>query len=115
MTGLTVELVPMAGGWKSLSVDGEVDLSNVAQLEAAIEEVYGQEDGHLVVDLTETPFMDSTALRALIASDQRFRDSGRSFAVAVKGGPISRLIDISGLGGSLDIVSTPEDVLRAED
>lgn len=109
---LNTELKSLADGWMSLSIGGEVDLSNVEELERALELAFDDPNTHLVVDLSGTSFMDSTGLRSLILSGQRFGDAGRSFALVVRPGPISRLIDITGLGDSLHIVAEPEEVLK---
>lgn len=108
---LKTDVNALADGWLSLAVEGEVDLSNVGELEKVLQDVLDERTDHLVVDLTETSFMDSTGLRSLILSGQRFSDSDRSFALVVRPGPISRLIDATGLGDSVRIVSEPQEVL----
>jgi anti-sigma B factor antagonist len=108
---LNTELTPFADGWLTLSVEGEVDLSNVGVLEEVLQKVFEDRTDHLVVDLTDTSFMDSTGLRSLILSGQRFGEAGRSLALVVSPGPISRLIDVTGLGDSVRIVSEPDEVL----
>src|SRR6476646_11348444 len=50
------------GGWTVLTVEGEVDLYTApAVREAAIEAMEAGAD-HLLLDLTEVPFMDSSGL-----------------------------------------------------
>lgn len=104
MAELTIRRTELANDWISLSVRGEIDLATVDQLEEAVAEVVNNGDSHLVVDLTETSFMDSTGLKALLVTDQKLNESGRSFAIAVSPGPIARLVDLSGVQ-SLNVVS----------
>jgi hypothetical protein len=39
-------------------------------------------------------------------ASRRFDEDGRQFAIAVSGGPVSRLIDLSGVNGSIRVVET---------
>ncbi|HUG32967.1 MAG TPA: STAS domain-containing protein, partial [Acidimicrobiia bacterium] len=67
-------------------------------------------DHHLVVDLTDSSFMDSTGLKALVMANRKFDESGRSFAIAVSRGPVSRLIDLSGVQSSIRVVESTDDL-----
>lgn len=110
MKGLTIKNSELSSGWRCIVVEGEVDLATVAELETAIESVYSSNSDPLVIDLRESSFMDSTGLKALVMAHRRFDDSGRSFAVAVSGGPVSRLIDLSGVDSSVRIVASTDDL-----
>jgi hypothetical protein len=44
-------------------------------------------------------------------ASRRFDEEGRSFAIAVSGGPVSRLIDLSGVNTSIRIVDRAEDAV----
>jgi anti-sigma B factor antagonist len=106
MTGLTINSRELPGGWRCIAVTGEIDLATVAELEGAIDSVFTQNAHALVVDLRETSFMDSTGLKALVMAHRRFGEDGRQFAIAVSGGPVSRLIDLSGVETSIRVVET---------
>lgn len=106
--GLTINSRELSNGWVSLAVEGEVDLATVEDLQAAIDAVLADSGDHLVVDLTSSTFMDSTGLKALVMSHRKFDDAGRAFAIAVDGGPISRLIDLSGVDKTIRTVSSVE-------
>lgn len=111
MPSLVIEKTRLADRWVSLEVEGEVDLATTDQLEDAIDAIRSGSSDSLVVDLNPTSFMDSTGLKALVLADRAFRDDGRGFAIAVKSGPISRLIDLSGVDSSIRVVAKPDDVL----
>jgi anti-sigma B factor antagonist len=113
MEGVTIRNSELPSGWQCLIVEGEVDLATVEELETAIEQAFSQNTHPLVVDLRESSFMDSTGLKALVMAHRRFDESGRSFAVAVSGGPVARLIDLSGVESSVRIVESTDD-LEAE-
>ena len=79
-------------------VVGEVDLVNAHELAAAI--ASGAENGGaLVVDLREVPFMDSTGLRSINQTRERFAEEGRPpLRVLVEDqGPVARLLELVGL------------------
>jgi len=106
--GLTINKRELSNGWVSLAVEGEVDLATVEDLQAAIDAVLADSGDNLVVDLTSSTFMDSTGLKALVMSHRKFDDAGRGFAIAVDGGPVSRLIDLSGVDKTIRTVSSVE-------
>lgn len=110
MAGLSIKQTTVSDGWASLAVGGEIDMATVDELNAAIQDVIASDGLNLVVDLTETSFMDSTGLRALIMADRSFNESGRSFALAVDPGPIARLIELSGVESKMRIVSTVDEI-----
>ncbi len=110
MTALTIHRAEPKDGWIALTVEGEVDLATVADLESAVEEVLDGQTANLVIDLNPTSFMDSTGLRALVEADRGFKAAGRSFAIAVASGPVARLIDLSGIDQQLTVVTHPDEV-----
>jgi anti-sigma B factor antagonist len=110
MTGLSIINSELPGGWQCLAVEGEIDLATVPELERAIDAVFNANSQPLAVDLRNTSFMDSTGLKALVMASRRFDEKDRRFAIAVSGGPVSRLIDLSGVDGSIRVVATVDDL-----
>lgn len=114
MADLAIAIRELSSTWSSMSVEGEIDLATAPQLADALDGVRSSGNGNLVVDLNQTQFMDSTGLKTLVMAQRQFADDGRELVLAVKGGPISRLIDLSGVDSSIRVMATPEDVLGAE-
>ncbi|MGD2043471.1 MAG: STAS domain-containing protein [Acidimicrobiia bacterium] len=110
MKGLTINSRELPNGWLAIAVEGEVDLATVDALQRAIDDAYAHGTADLVVDLTRSTFMDSTGLKALVMANRRFGGTGRSFAIAVSGGPVSRLIDLSGVDTTIRTVATLDDL-----
>jgi len=104
MAELMIERVAVGDTWLALNVVGEVDLATVDQLTSELDAVFEDNTFNVVVDLTGTSFMDSTGLKSLVMAQRRYQDAGRSFAIQVDGGPVSRLIDLSGLESSITVV-----------
>lgn len=95
-------------GWAIISPSGEIDLATVSQLEDALAASMSDGNADVAVDLTGVTFMDSTGLRALLAANQNLSGSGRRLALIVAGGPVDRLLDISGVGQTLAIFGSLE-------
>src|SRR5687767_965746 len=85
-------------GRRILRVSGEVDLVNAHELAAAMAAA-AEGDGELVVDLRDVPFMDSTGLRSIIETRERFERDGRPplRVLVLDDGPVARLLDLVGL------------------
>lgn len=112
MTVLSINSNELPSGWLCLAVTGEIDLATVPELESAIDLALDSNTHPLVVDLRGSSFMDSTGLKALVVANRKFDEQGRSFAVAVSGGPVSRLIDLSGVEASIRIVDSTDDLVK---
>jgi anti-sigma B factor antagonist len=110
MTGLIIDKSDFGSDWVSLAVSGEIDLATVDQLEQELRDFQDSGSGNLVVDLTGADFMDSSGLRCLVMADRALRDSGRRFALVVSNGPISRLIELSGVESTIEVVSSHEEL-----
>jgi anti-sigma B factor antagonist len=84
---------------------GELDLATVPALEepvlAALDE--GQ---HVVIDLRELAFMDSSGVRVLIAAHRLAGDAGERLALVRPrdGGTVARILEIAGVGQALRMV-----------
>lgn len=110
MSGLNIQSLDLSNGWRSIGVEGEIDIATVDELKTAIDEAFDDPVDRLVVDLTGSSFMDSTGLKTLVMSNRRFEEAGRSFAVAVSGGPVARLIDLSGVNTTIRTVESVDDL-----
>lgn len=113
MRGLKIHNRELSKQWVAIAVDGEVDLATVEDLEKAIEVAHNDTDAGLVVDLTSSSFMDSTGLKALVMAHRRFTAADRDFAIAVSGGPVSRLLDLSGVNTTIRTVGSVEELIDA--
>lgn len=110
MSGLTLTETVHDDSWASILVEGEIDLATVDELRAAVDKVLADGDKSLIVDLRSAGFMDSTGLKSLVMANREFESAGRSFALAVKPGPIWRLIDLSGVASTMTIVEDPDEL-----
>lgn len=114
MRGVTIDSRQLSNGWLALHVQGEVDLATVDDLQGAIDAAFDGGPTDVVVDLTAATFMDSTGLKALVMAHRRFEEVERGFAIAVSGGPVSRLIDLSGVNTTIRTVASLDELETEE-
>ncbi len=91
-----------------ISVVGEIDLATAPELRAVLDRVLDAGAASLIVDLSGTTFIDSTALGVLIGAWKRTQNEGRTMSVVASDPRILRVFEITGLTdlfplhGSLD-------------
>jgi anti-sigma B factor antagonist len=93
--GAQLEISPIPTGWK---LSGEIDAHTAPLLASALADLPA---GDTTVDVAGVSFMDSSGLRVLIDAATRARDGGGDLIIANPTPGISRLVEISGLGGQL--------------
>ena len=94
----------------SLSVEGDLDLASAPSLKWALADLQSAESRHVVVDLSQVGFIDSTALGVLVGA-QRALDPGVSLAIACSEENVLRIFELTGLDGMFEIVPTLQDAL----
>lgn len=85
-----------------LSVTGEIDLTSCGRLREKIDEVDLDRPPHVVVDLTQVGFIDSTGLSVLVGAARRARTEGRGFGVVAEG-HLRELLRLTGLDTVMDV------------
>ena len=88
--------VERRGPAATVSVRGELDASTAPDLADLCCSVHADGARDLVIDLTETSFLDSSGLRALIGAHRLFSEGG-NLALAHASEPVRRLLEITGL------------------
>ena len=79
-----------------VAVHGEVDLSVVPDLEAAVEDAIRESVGAFVIDLSDLDFIDSTGLQVLLRARGLLSREDRALAVVCPHGPVRRVFELSG-------------------
>jgi anti-anti-sigma factor len=93
--GAQLEISPTPTGWQ---LSGEIDAHTAPLLASALSNL---PTGDVTLDVAGVSFMDSSGLRVLIDAATRARDGGGDLIIANPTPGISRLVEISGLGGQL--------------
>jgi anti-sigma B factor antagonist len=76
---------------------GEIDLATQRQLKQMIDDLVVAGNVHLVVDLNETTFMDSTGLGALIGARRKAHAFQGSFSIVCSNEDLLKLFRITSL------------------
>jgi anti-sigma B factor antagonist len=85
------------GDYDFLAPHGELDLATYTQLRDRINDLLSAGRTHLVMDLSATEFLDSTALGALIGGRRRAYAAGGSFAVVCDRPQLLKLFEVTKL------------------
>jgi anti-sigma B factor antagonist len=89
-----------------LAVAGEVDLSSVDELKAALERAHDEHPAELWLDLTGVDFIDSTGLTAILLAHRQLDDGVRRLAVICPGGSVRRVLELAGLDRAVPVYET---------
>ena len=98
-----------------VAVRGEIDLFTAPELKSALSEAI--ESGHtrIVVDLTDTTFLDSTALGVLIGAVKRLRSRDGRLTIVNVDDNIAKTFEITGLDQIFPISPTRAEAVDALD
>ncbi|MBA2347221.1 MAG: STAS domain-containing protein [Solirubrobacterales bacterium] len=102
-----------ASGAHVVAVAGEVDIFTAPELKRAIAGAIEAGGRELVIDLTETRFLDSTALGVLIGAVKRLRPLEGQMVIVNVEPSTAKTFEITGLDQIFTIVETREQALSA--
>jgi anti-sigma B factor antagonist len=98
-----------------LAVRGEIDLFTAPELKQVLAESIEAGRIRIIVDLTETTFLDSTALGVLIGAVKRLRSRDGALALVNVDENIAKTFEITGLDQIFTILDTREEAVRSID
>jgi anti-anti-sigma factor len=92
---------------------GDIDVANASRLREELAECLTPDADVLVLDLTDTAYIDSAGLDMLFRLSERLRQRrARLLLVISPGSPLERLAKIVALGNAVGIHATTEDALE---
>lgn len=94
-----------------IALSGEVDLYTAPEFKQQLLEIIGQGAGHVVVDLSETTFIDSTTLGVLVGGVKRLRPEGGQLSLVCSDRNIIKIFEITGLNKVFPIHDTRDEAL----
>jgi anti-sigma B factor antagonist len=99
-----------------IAVSGEIDLFTAPEFKQRVMAPIAAGVEHVIVDLTETAFIDSSSLGVLIGAHRRLKARGGRLVVACDDEAIVKTFRITGLDGVFKLVDSVEAALgeRAE-
>jgi stage II sporulation protein AA (anti-sigma F factor antagonist) len=90
-------------------VRGELDISHEEDLRVALERGVSENQGGIVVDLTECEFIDSSGVRALLMGREAQREGGAgeaALAIASGNAQIIRILSVMGIDEAIPVRPT---------
>jgi anti-sigma B factor antagonist len=91
---LAVEVV---GGVPVVSAPEEIDITNAAELRAALHKAASIGNGTLVVDMSQTQFCDSSGLNVLVRAHKRAQAEGGEVVLVVCASAVLRILAVTGV------------------
>jgi len=92
-----LEAIAVGGDCAVLRITGEVDIYTAPQVRERVIQLLADGVLHIITDLRDAQFMDSTGLGALVGSLKRLRLAGGSLRLVIGPGRIYNLFRITGL------------------
>jgi len=93
---------------------GEIDASNADDIDDSLRALVSNRSVALVVDLSETTYIDSAGINRLFALGEELRGRQQRLAVVVReGSPIARMIALTGLDRTAGAHPTVEAALAS--
>jgi anti-sigma B factor antagonist len=105
-----VKTIALGTDVRVISAEGEVDLHTSPQLEQLLQSTGAE---HVILDLTEAGFIDSTTVSVIVGFDKRMRDAGGRFSIAVGNPTVARLFEITGLDRTLNVHGTLAEAIES--
>ena len=97
-----------------LRVTGEVDAYTAPMLRDRIRELADKDAVHLIADLSQVDFLDSTGLGALVGGLKRLREARGSLTLVIDAPRILRIFQLTGLTKVFAIHSSVVDAITAD-
>src|ERR1700712_12013 len=89
-----------------VAVSGEIDLFTAPEFKQRVSAPIDEGRTRVIVDLTDTTFIDSSSLGVLIGAHRRLRRLDGSLVIVVSNDAIVKTFRITGLDGVFTIVPT---------
>jgi anti-sigma B factor antagonist len=95
-----------------ISLAGEVDLYTAPEFKQQLLEVINQGARHVVVDFSDTTFIDSTTLGVLVGGVKRLRTNDGQLSLVCSDRNIKKIFEITGLDRVFTIYPTRNEALE---
>ena len=113
MSELAQVIVERHGEMTVTRLTGEIDMSNAAHVGAQLVAAAEEADGPLIVDLTETQYLDSAWFRAIEGVALGLAPAGRPLRlVCAPGAPSRRLLELAGMDRMLPLFASAAEAVE---
>jgi anti-sigma B factor antagonist len=101
-------------GWTVVAASGEIDVATAPALRDRLVELIEGGTTHLVVDLEDVAFIDSTGLGVLVGAARRARSAEGDVRLVCTNSRILKVFSATGLDEVFTIGATPDETVAAE-
>jgi anti-anti-sigma factor len=113
LIGSTFQVTHPRPGVAVVTLQGEHDISCRDRYQALFAELV-DENGLVVVDVSEALFIDSSFIHTLFSTSRNARGLGKAFRLQTGTAPVvQRVLEISGALDAIEVAHTREEALRA--
>ena len=98
-------------GLRLIELHGEFDVGSAGLVRSALAGADAAGCPRVIVDLSDVPLIDSTALAVLVVAHKRLRRTGRELVVVLPDQGMTTKFQIAGLDRFFSIASTREEAL----
>ena len=95
-----------------ISLSGEVDLYTAPDFKQQLLQVIGDGARQVIVDFSQTTFIDSTTLGVLVGGVKRLRPNGGQLSLVCSDRNITKIFEITGLDRVFTIYATRNEALE---
>ena len=106
-----IKTEPLSDDAYVIALSGEVDLYTAPEFKQQLLEVIGQGGKEVVVDFTNTTFIDSTTLGVLVGGVKRLRSNDGQLALVCNDRNITKIFEITGLDRVFSIYPTRDEAI----
>jgi anti-anti-sigma factor len=99
------EVVREEAGAARVRIGGALDIAAVPVLEATVGELREAGVQHVILDLSELDFMDSTGLRCILERDAEARQDGVSLSLVAGPPAVQRVFELTGTAARLPFIA----------
>ena len=114
MREFQVDTVGPIGDCAVLRVTGEVDVYTAPMLRERIRELAAKGAVHLIADLGQVDFLDSTGLGVLVGGLKRLREDDGSLALVITTPRLLRIFQVTGLTRAFTVRRSVTDAVTAD-
>src|SRR5215211_8833336 len=102
-----------SGGVTVVKVDGQLIIGNRHELKDLVQAALDRGDRRLLVDFSQTGYIDSSGLGALVSISKRIRESGGELRLAGLNEDLRSLFELTKLDTLFTIANTPQQALAS--
>jgi len=103
----------VGNGTYVIALSGEVDLYTAPEFKQQLLDVIGNGAKNVIVDFTDTSFIDSTTLGVLVGGVKRLRPNEGQLSLVCSDRNITKIFEITGLDRVFTIYPTREEAVSA--